>query len=502
MAAKGHVGAIALIGLDARYVRVEAAVTGGLPGTRIVGLPDAAVREAADRLQAACHRSGLGLPQSRRVVNLSPGSLRKVGSGFDLPVALAVMVAGDHLAACDVEGVVAVGELGLDGTVRPTPGTLPTVAAARDHGARCVVVARAVAPEASLVDGVAVLGVSSLREAVEVLAGRRRAAGTAPPPATTDSDVPDLSDVRGQPLARRALEVAAAGGHHLLLAGPPGCGKSMLARRLPGLLPRLTTDEALEVAAVRSVAGLRAGDEPLDLTPPFRDPHHTTSVAGLVGGGSGLARPGELSLAHRGCLFMDELLETPRWVLDALRQPLESGRVVLVRAQGTVVYPAAVQLVAATNPCPCGGASHCRCRPDQVERYRARLSGPLLDRIDVQVELAPVAHDVMVGRSDGEATAAVAARVATARARARDRQGPVRNREAPIAGLRATADPATLRRLARALAGLGLSARAFDRCLRVARTVADLAGQDAVTADAVDEAVGYRLAPSTPAGVP
>ena len=495
MAPRGDVGAIALIGLDARYVRVEAATAGGLPMTRIVGLPDSAVREAADRLQAACARSGFSLPQTKRVVNLSPASLRKSGSGFDLPVALAMMVLGEHLGPMSVRGVVAVGELGLDGSIRPTAGTLPIVAAARDHGARCVVVAEDVAPEASLVDGITVIGVRSLREAVEVLDGRQPPRRVGAPPAAASADVPDLADVRGQPLARRALEVAAAGGHHLLLMGPPGCGKSMLARRLPGLLPPLTTEQALEVAAVRSVVGMRAGDDPLDLTPPFRDPHHTTSVAGLIGGGSGIARPGELSLAHHGCLFMDELLETPRWILDALREPIESGRVVLVRAQGTVAYPASVQLVAAANPCPCGDAGRCRCRPDQVERYRGRLSGPLLDRIDVQVELVPVPHDVMLGAAEGERTAFVAARVRAARELAAERQGPVANRDVPVARIRSTAAPATLARLARALGALGLSARAFDRCLRVARSVADLAGSDRIDDDAVDEAVAYRLPP-------
>jgi len=493
--ATGVVGAIALTGLQAQSVRVEAVAAGGLPGTRIVGLPDASVREAADRVEAAYRRCGLSLPKTKRVVNLSPGGLRKVGSGFDLPVALALLVPSGHLSPPALRGVVAVGELGLDGSVRPTPGTLPIVAAARDHGAARVVVAASVAPEAALVDGLTVIGVASLQEALDILAGRAAPQPCSAPPINASTVVPDLADVRGQALARRALEVAAAGGHHMLMMGPPGCGKSMLARRLPGLLPPLSTDEALEVAAVRSVAGLRAGDEPLDLTPPFRDPHHTTSIAGLVGGGAGIARPGELSLAHRGCLFMDELLETPRWVLDALRQPLETGRVVLVRSHGTVAYPASVQLVAAANPCPCGDATACRCRPDQVARYRSRLSGPLLDRVDVQVELVPVPHDVMVGDVAGEPTAAVAARVAAARARAVSRQGPMLNRDAPIEVLRATAGAQTLQRLARAIAGLGLSARAFDRCLRVARTIADLGGHDVMTSNDVDEAVAYRLAP-------
>lgn len=503
------IGAIALTGLHPHQVRVEAATGSGLPGTTIVGLPDASVREAADRVRTACQKSGFQLSKTRLVVNLSPGGLRKTGSGFDLAVALAMLAASGELAPDDVTDLVALGELGLDGTVRPTPGTLPIVAAARDLGVRRVVVAESVAPEACLVDGISVIGVSDLRTAVEVLAGRAAPDPTGAPRGTQPSWVPDIVDVRGQPVARRALEIVAAGGHHLLMMGPPGCGKSMLARRVPGLLPPLSTPQALEVAAVRSVAGERRGDEPLDLTPPFRDPHHSTSLAGLVGGGTGVARPGEISLAHRGVLFLDELLETPRWVLDALRQPLESGHVVLVRSQGTATYPAHVQLIAATNPCPCGGgsaaaaASSCRCRPDQVERYRARLSGPLLDRIDVQVELTPVDADALAGPPDGEATATVAARVRAARAAAEDRWGiGATNRDVDDARLRDTVDVAAIRRLVTAVSQLHLSVRAFGRCLRVARTIADLDGSDAVRANHVDESVGYRLAGPAAVAVP
>lgn len=495
-------GAVALTGLSGDLVHAEAAIAAGLPQIRIVGLPDAAVREAADRVRLGCQRSGFSLPETKVVVNLAPAGIRKSGPGFDLPVALSVLAAAGHLAPADLDGVVAVGEVGLDGRLRGAAGTLPAATTARRAGVGRFVVPIDVAGEAALVAGLEVVPVGSLREAVAVLSGAAEQPARPRPPEPVQREVEDLVDVRGQALARRGLEIAAAGGHHVLMMGPPGCGKSMLARRVPGILPALTTGEALEVAAVRSILGATATD--LDLRPPFRSPHHATSTAGLIGGGSGVARPGELSRAHLGVLFLDEVLETPRSTLDALREPLERGEVVLVRSQGRVTYPARVQLVAAANPCPCGHAGSstrpCRCRPDQVARYRGRLSGPLLDRIDLHLELEPVSEDALVGPSDGEPSAVVAERVRRARdvaaTRWADGGGPLDsrlNRDVDPARLRLTVATAAQRRLARAVEALGWSARTFDRCLRVARTIADLAACDVAGPDHVDEAIAYRL---------
>lgn len=505
-----QVGAVALVGLEARPVRVECTTAPGLPGMRIVGLPDTAVREAADRVRTALQGQGFRWPDRRLVASLSPADVPKVGSGFDLAFALGVLGATQEVPLAPLQDVVAVGEVGLDGACRPVRGVLPVAREAARMGARLLLVPDAAAVEASLVDGLQVVPVRDLREAVGVLRGELPARDVDPLPVVAEPPGPDLAEVRGQELARRVLEVAAAGGHHLLLVGPPGCGKTMLASRLVGLLPDLDDALALEVATIRSVAGLRRPSHGLSRRPPFRAPHHGTSIAGLVGGGSGLARPGEVSLAHGGVLFLDELLEAPRAVLDALRQPIEQGEVHLIRSRGAVRYPARFQLVAASNACPCGHDGDprrpCTCRPGLAERYRARLSGPLLDRVDLQVRLQPVQEHDLLGPPAGESTAVVAARVAAARTFADERRAAghgdltaATNARADVEALRGSIRPQALRDALRAMGALGLTARSLGAVLRVSRTIADLAGEELVAAEHVHEALAHRLPDLVPA---
>ncbi|MGH3442245.1 MAG: YifB family Mg chelatase-like AAA ATPase [Nitriliruptorales bacterium] len=492
------VGAIALIGVDARPVRVECDTGRGLPQLRLVGLPDTALREAGERVRSAVRRSDFEWPPEKVVVNLAPAGLPKAGAGFDLPIAIGVLASSGQVPPAAVRDLYAFGELGLDGRVRSVPGTLPAAAAAARYGGRRFFVADRSAVEASLVDGVEIVPVRDLAEAASILRGESRARPPLHPVTTETDDGPDLSDVRGQSVGRRALEIAAAGGHHVLFVGPPGCGKSLLAARLPSILPRLSFEAALEVAAIHSVVGIRQPDAALSFRPPFRAPHHTISIAGLVGGGPGIPRPGELSSAHRGVLFIDELLEVPRHVLDALRQPMESGEVTIVRSKATVTFPAEVQLVAAANPCPCGYLGHpkksCGCHPNDIDRYRRRLSGPLLDRIDLAVELAPVEASALLGAPTGESSAEVFSRVQAARSTAIERWGPTTARTVPIQIVRDTCEAEALTRLADHVDRLGLSVRSFDRAVRVARTIADLDGASGVTTDHVDEALAYRLA--------
>ncbi|GAA3752747.1 YifB family Mg chelatase-like AAA ATPase [Streptomyces tremellae] len=500
---------VALAGVEGVVVEVQAGLEPGVAAFTLVGLPDKSLVESKDRVRAAVVNTGVPWPQKKLTVSLSPAFVPKSGSGFDLAVAAAVLGAAERIDPRAIEDLVLIGELGLDGRVRPVRGVLPAVLAAAEAGYRQVVVPEQTAGEAALVPGVSVLGVRSLGQLIAVLGdepvpdepaqerdGRPDAmlAGLAVPGAGAGTGIvpgaegPDLADVAGQGAARAALEVAAAGGHHLLLSGPPGAGKTMLAERLPGILPPLTGQEALEVTAVHSVAGILPPGEPLVRTAPYCAPHHSATMQALVGGGNGLPRPGAVSLAHRGVLFLDEAPEFAGRALDALRQPLESGHVVVARSAGVVRLPARFLMVLAANPCPCGRhggpVAACECPPSAVRRYQARLSGPLLDRVDLRVEVQPVRRaDLLGDGTRGEPTALVAARVLAARRRAAERYAGVSwqlNSEVPGHELRTRwpLAPGALAAAERDLERGMLTARGLDRVLRVAWTVADLAGRD------------------------
>lgn len=483
----GRALSMGLVGLEATPVEVEVSVGGGLPRTVLVGLPDAALYEARDRCKAAVAASGFTWPDQLVTINLSPASLPKSGAHYDLGIVAAVLAAAGVVPTTRLGDALLLGELGLDGRVRPVRGVLPAVLAAAASGCGTAVVPAGQYHEAALVVGVTVVGVASLTELVAWLRGEalpERAASAAPIADPEPEAANDLRDVTGQVEARWALEVAAAGGHHLHLHGPPGVGKTLLAERLPGILPSLTTEHALEVAAIRSVAGVGVSGS-LPTRPPLSAPHHSASVAAIVGGGSRIAQPGAISLAHRGILFLDEAPEFSPRALEALRTPLESGLIVLARSKAQTAYPARFQLVLAANPCPCGQGGRpghaCRCSAMAVRRYSERLSGPILDRVDITARLSPMTQAYLraAGRG-GEPSQSVAERVAQARDRQRHRlgalgwstnaevPGPVLRRDLPL--------PRGVDLVDRAVALGQLSARGVDKCLRIAWSIADLAG--------------------------
>ncbi len=495
-----------VVGIEARPVEIQCDVTGGLPAFQVVGLPEKEVSESRERVRSAIKNSGFSFPARRITANLAPADLRKEGVGFDLPIALAILVASQQIASTDRTYLI-VGELSLNGEVRPVPGVLPISMMGSNCEYDGLIVPEGNATEAALVDGLPVYPVKSLSQAAAFMAGlvpieaftvNRRALFQR---AQTKVRL-DLADVKGQEMAKRALEIAATGGHNLMMSGPPGAGKSMLAHCLPGVLPALSFREALEVTRIYSIAGLLAPETPIITSPPFRSPHHTISYAGMVGGGHGLPGPGEITLAHHGVLFLDEIPEFERHVLETLRQPLEDRSILLSRAGVSVRYPANFTLVAAMNPCPCGHLGDhthpCTCTMGEIKRYRRRLSGPFLDRVDLFVEVPRLTTQELIARPHGESSLAVRERVVNATMIQRNR---FRNKENTFTNAQLSAkeietycalDKEGKKLIELAIKRLGLSARAYTRTLKVARTIADLDNSEQIKSPHIAEAIQYR----------